>query len=134
MDETLFESALSGSLEQEGGDNVFMSELGWAVYLDKYAESSYNMNERFSEGGYITPDLFDSPIKILEAYKNTLVTTFKDPLNACFMTISNDPQQKRSFPKGATEVDARTIKPKTKDFNPKLRIVGITGFNLFGVR
>lgn len=35
MDETLFENALAGTLEKEGEDNVFMSEVGWASYLDK---------------------------------------------------------------------------------------------------
>lgn len=54
-----------------------------------------------------------------------------DPLNASFPTISNDPNGLRSYGKG-NEVMARTIKPKTKDFNPKLRITGIPGFNLFG--
>ena len=38
------------------------------------------------------------------------------------MTISNDPNGARSFPKGYDEVKSRTIAPKVKDFNPKLRI------------
>ena len=29
-------------------------------------------------------------------------------------------------------MNARTIKPKVKDFDPKKRIVGIPGFNAFG--
>jgi hypothetical protein len=29
-------------------------------------------------------------------------------------------------------VKSRTIAPKVKDFDPKLRITGIPGFNLFG--
>ena len=55
-----------------------------------------------------------------------------DPLAAGFMTISNDQDGKRSFPKGLAEVNARTIKPKVKNFDPKQRIVGIPGYNLFG--
>ena len=64
MDETIMEKALSGELEQEGADNVFMSEVGWASYLDKQAGSSYNMNERPSKAqdGYFTPDVFSNPI------------------------------------------------------------------------
>ena len=54
-----------------------------------------------------------------------------DPLAAGFMTISNDPNGKRSFPKGATEIDTRTIKPKVKNFDKNMRR-GVPGFNLFG--
>jgi hypothetical protein len=57
---------------------------------------------------------------------------FAEPLQTAFPTISNDPSGGRSFPKGADEVSARTIKPKTKDFDPKKRINGIPGFNFFG--
>ena len=65
MDETIMQKALSGELEQEGAENVFMSELGWASYLDKNAGSSYNMNERPSKAGdgYFTPDVFSNPIE-----------------------------------------------------------------------
>jgi len=64
MDETIMEKAFSGELEQEGAENVFMSELGWATYLDKNAGSSYNMNERPSKAsdGYFTPDVFSNPV------------------------------------------------------------------------
>ena len=55
-----------------------------------------------------------------------------DPLSKGFMTISNDKSGARSYPKGATEVEARTIKPKFKNFDKKMRVVGIPGFNLFG--
>lgn len=54
-----------------------------------------------------------------------------NPLNAAFPTISNDPDNLRTWGKG-NEVMARTIKPKVKDFDPKLRITGIPGLNLFG--
>jgi hypothetical protein len=55
-----------------------------------------------------------------------------DPLSAAFPTISNDQSSARSWPKGAGEVNARTIKPKVKDMDPSKRIVGIPGLNLFG--
>ena len=35
MDETIIENALAGTLEEEGAENIFLSELGWASYLDK---------------------------------------------------------------------------------------------------
>jgi len=35
MDETILEKALAGELEEEGAENMFMSEVGWATYLDK---------------------------------------------------------------------------------------------------
>ena len=64
MDETLMEKALAGELEDEGAENVFMSEVGWATYLDKNAQSSYNMNERpsMAEDGYFTADIFSNPL------------------------------------------------------------------------
>ena len=37
MDETIIQKAFAGELEEEGAENVFMSELGWASYLDKQA-------------------------------------------------------------------------------------------------
>ena len=55
-----------------------------------------------------------------------------EPLATAFPTITNDPNDLRSYPKGANEVNARTIKPKVKDFDPSKRIVGIPGFNAFG--
>ena len=41
-----------------------MSELGWATYLDKNAESSYNMNERpsLAADGYFTADILSNPL------------------------------------------------------------------------
>ena len=56
-----------------------------------------------------------------------------DPLGAGFPTITNDPSGARSYPKGATEVNARTIKPKEKKLDQKgMRVTGIPGFNFFG--
>jgi hypothetical protein len=64
MDETILEKALAGELEEEGAENVFMSEVGWAYYLDKEADCSYNMNERFSQAsdGYVTPSILSNPL------------------------------------------------------------------------
>jgi hypothetical protein len=47
MDETIIENALAGTLEEEGAENIFLSEVGWATYLDKQGQS-YSMNERVS--------------------------------------------------------------------------------------
>merc|ERR1719353_1479667 len=83
MDETVFQKALAGELEAEGAENHWMSEAGWAEWLDKNAESSYNMNQRPSKMGkdkYFTP------------------TAFSHPLDVAFPTISNDVTGKRSFP------------------------------------
>lgn len=64
MDETILEKALAGELEEEGAENVFMSEVGWATYLDKNAGGSYNMNQRpsMADDGYFTPDVFSNPL------------------------------------------------------------------------
>ena len=63
MDETIMEKALAGELEQEGAENVFLTEVGWASYLDKQGQS-YNMNEIPSKAadGYYTPDIFSNPV------------------------------------------------------------------------
>ena len=63
MDETIIEKALLGELEEEGAENPFLSELGWATYLDQNAGSSYNMNQRpsLADDGYYTPDIFSNP-------------------------------------------------------------------------
>jgi hypothetical protein len=134
MDETIMEKALSGELEQEGADNVFMSEVGWASYLDKQAGSSYNMNERPSKAqdGYFTPDVFSNPIDVALSWVASMKRVLKDPLSTSFMTISNDVNGARSFPKGLTEVNARTIKPKVKDFDKNMRVTGLPGLNIFG--
>merc|ERR1711988_558935 len=63
-DETIIEKALRGELEEEGAENVFMSEVGWASYLDKTSKSSYNMNERpsLAQDGYYTSSIFSNPL------------------------------------------------------------------------
>merc|ERR1719440_463274 len=134
MDETILEKALAGELEEEGFENVFMSEVGWASYLDKEAGSSYNMNQRpsMAEDGYFTPDVFSNPIDVLGSWVESVKGAVSDPLSIAFPTISNDQSGARSYPKDGNEVLARTIKPKVKDFDPKKRIVGIPGFNAFG--
>jgi len=134
MDETIMEKAWAGELEEEGAENVFMSEVGWATYLDKSCGSSYAMNERVSRAsdGYFTADIFSNPIDVIKDWWGAMQGVASDPFSAGFMTISNDKSGNRSFPKGATEIDARTIKPKKKEFNPKMRVTGIPGLNLFG--
>jgi len=156
MDETIMQKALAGELEEEGYENVFLTEVGWASYLDENAESSYAMNERpsLAEDGYFTPSVFDNPLEgkasdssqvaprshkhklkghaVLLSWKDSILSAAGNPLDKAFPTISNDATGARSWGKGADEVKARTIKPKTKDFDPKKRIVGIPGFNAFG--
>ena len=70
MDETIIEKAILGGLEEEGAENVFMTEVGWATYLDKEAGQSYNMNERVSKAkdGYFTPDFFSNPIDVASSW------------------------------------------------------------------
>jgi hypothetical protein len=111
-----------------------MSEVGWASYLDKECGSSYAMNERVSQAsdGYFTPDVFSNPVDVLKSWFSNMQGVVSDPLEAGFMTIGNDQSGARSYPKGLTEVDARTIKPKVKDFDKSMRVTGIPGYNMFG--
>jgi hypothetical protein len=136
MDETILEQALKGEggLEAEGAENVFMSEVGWATYLDKECESSYAMNERPSKAkdGYFTADVFSNPLDVVKDWFDSMQGVVADPLEAGFMTIGNDQSGARSYPKGSTEVDARTIKPKVKNWDKSMRITGIPGYNMFG--
>jgi len=134
MDETVFERALAGELEEEGFENPFMSEVGWADYLDKNAKSSYNMNQRpsLADDGYYTASIVDNPLDVVSDWLGAMKGYVTNPVATAFPTISNDPTGARSYPKGSNEVSARTIKPKEKDFDPKKRIVGIPGFNIFG--
>lgn len=69
MDETLFQNTLKGTLEEEGAENVFMSEVGWATYLDEQGQS-YAMNQKVSEAedGYFTPDAFSNPLKVIGSW------------------------------------------------------------------
>merc|ERR1711865_765273 len=82
MDETLMEKALAGELEDEGAENVFMSEVGWATYLDQNAESSYNMNQRpsLAEDGYFTADIFSNPLDIVSDWFGTVKRAVGAPL------------------------------------------------------
>jgi len=134
MDETIMQKAFAGELEEEGAENVFMSELGWATYLDQEAGGSYNLNQRpsLAEDGYFTPDIFSNPIDVVTGWFDSMKGVASDPLAAAFPTISNDQTGARSYPKGQNEVNARTIKPKEKNFDKTMRITGIPGYNLFG--
>ena len=64
MDETILQRALEGTLEEEGAEQHWLSEVGWADWQDKNGGASYNMNQRFSKAddGYVTPDVFSNPI------------------------------------------------------------------------
>jgi len=135
MDETIIQKALAGELEDEGAENHWMSEAGWAEWLDKNAGSSYNMNQRPSKIGndeYFTPDVFSNPLDVLTKYFQGVKEASSRPLDVAFPTISNDVTGARSYPKGQTEIDARTIKPKVKNFDKDMRVTGIPGFNAFG--
>merc|ERR1719487_1853576 len=81
MDETILEKALAGELEEEGFENVFMSEVGWATYLDKEAGSSYNMNQRpsLADDGYFTPSIVDNPIDVVTSWIDNLKDWVSDP-------------------------------------------------------
>jgi hypothetical protein len=133
MDETILEKALAGELEEEGAENVFMSEAGWASYLDKEGQS-YAMNERVSKAsdGYFTADMFSNPIDVFKSWVGSMQSTVNDPASAAFMTISNDKSGNRTWGAGKTEVDSRTIKPKVKNFDKNMRVTGIPGYNMFG--
>lgn len=91
MDETVLKNALAGTLEEEGAENLFLSELGWATYLDKQGQS-YAMNQRASdaEDGYYTPDAFSGPGAVLGSWVESMKRVLRDPASAAFPTITND--------------------------------------------
>jgi len=97
-------------------------------------QSSYAMNERVSkaEDGYFVPDIFSNPADVAKSWWDSMIRVANDPLEATFMTISNDESGNRSWGKGMSEVDARTIKPKVKTFDADMRVTGIPGINVFG--
>jgi|TARA_B110000285_G_C14735420_1_gene428355 hypothetical protein len=66
MDETILKNTLAGTLAEEGAENLWLSEVGWASYLDEQGQS-YAMNEQVSKAkdGYYTPDAFSNPLKVL---------------------------------------------------------------------
>ena len=69
---------------------------------------------------------------VLGSFKDGLLFSIGNPLASAFPTISNDPSGNRAYPPGANEINARTIKPKVKDFDKSKRVTGIPGFNAFG--
>lgn len=77
----------------------------------------------------LTPPLY---LTVVSDWFGTVKRAVGAPLATSFLSISNDPTGNRAWPKGYDEVKSRTIAPKVKDFDPKLRITGIPGFNLFG--
>lgn len=65
MDETLFENVLGDELEREGAEKPWLSEAGWAVYLDSQ-DSGYAMNNKVSEDfKYFTAGIFSNPFEII---------------------------------------------------------------------
>ena len=77
----------------------------------------------------LSPPLY---LTVVSDWFGTVKRAVGAPLATSFLSISNDPTGNRAWPKGYDEVKSRTIAPKVKDFDPKLRITGIPGFNLFG--
>ena len=69
---------------------------------------------------------------VIGSWAESMKRVASDPFSAGFMTISNDVNGLRSWPKGMTEVNARTIKPKVKNFDKSLRVTGLPGTNVFG--
>ena len=128
MDETLFQNTLKGKLAEEGKENVFMSELGWATYLDKEGYS-YAMNQKVSEAddGYFTPDAFSNPLKVIGSWMESMNRVKNDPLAAAFPTITNDPDGKRSWGEGSE------FKSRTHQLDKSYPPSGDKLFNLFGM-
>ena len=91
MDETIVKNTLDGTLEEEGLNNHWLSELGWASYLDKQGQS-YAMNEQASKAvdGYYTPDAFSNPLEVLGSWVESVKGVTADPLAVAFPTITND--------------------------------------------
>jgi len=118
MDETLFDDILSDKLEQEGAASPWLSEAGWAVYLDKEG-IPYAMNDRVSDDfNYFSATVFGNPFDVLGDFFENLGN-----LGLMFRTKAPEFTLKGSGAKEAA--------PKKAD--PSLREVGKPGvFNLFG--
>ena len=131
MDETVIQNALAGTLEEEGAENHWLSELGWASYLDKQGQS-YAMNERASVAGdgYFTPDAFSNPLDVLGSWAESMKRVASDPMSVAFPTITNDMSGNRSYGKGNTEYNARTLQ-YDKYYYESINS-GENFFNLFG--
>ena len=70
-------------------------------------------------------------LAVVVSWVDSMKGVASDPLSRAFPSISNDKSGNRAFPKGLTEVNARTIKPKVKDFDKNLRFT-VPGKNIFG--
>lgn len=128
MDETLFQNTLKGKLAEEGAENVFMSEVGWATYLDEQGQS-YAMNQKVSEAddGYFTPDAFSNPLKVIGSWAQSMKRVASDPLNAAFPSVTNDPDGKRTYGEGSE------YKSRTHQLGKVYPPSGDGLFNLFGM-
>ena len=131
MDETILKNTLAGTLAKEGKENLWLSEVGWASYLDEQGQS-YAMNEQVSKAqdGYFTPDAFSNPLKVVGSWAESMKRVAKDPLSAAFPTITNDKEGNRTYGEGKEEYNARTLQ-YDKYYNEP-QPAGELLFNLFG--
>ncbi|KAG8465650.1 hypothetical protein KFE25_002957 [Diacronema lutheri] len=121
MDETLFDDILSDELEKEGAEKPWLSEAGWALYLDSQ-NSGYAMNEKVSEDfKYFTAGIFGNPLEVIGDFFEGL-----DNMTAKMFPIS----KKYTAPAGKGDKKGKPVKAE-KDKG--LREVGKPGFaNIFG--
>merc|ERR1719324_2379239 len=88
------------------------------------------MNPRPSQiDDYFTPSILSNPLDVAKSGLDGIKKAVSAPLDTAFPTISNDPTGTRSYPKGMSEVNARTIKPPKGGKEPTS---GQYLFNLFG--
>lgn len=109
----------------KGEDWFWLSEEGWADYLDKEYGQSYAMNERPSKTTYpkFNPN---NPIDIIKDAIEDSKRFARDPLEAMFPTIGGDTTGARSWGK-YSEVESRNFKPP-KGYGP----YGLKGGGFFG--
>ena len=90
------------------------------------------MNEQASKAadGYYTPDAFSGPGAVLGSWVESMKRVVGDPLGSAFPTITNDPDGTRTYGKGKTEYNARTLQ-YDKYYNEPINS-GENLFNLFG--
>ena len=90
------------------------------------------MNERASVAGdgYFTPDAFSNPLDVLGSWAESMKRVASDPMSVAFPTITNDMSGNRSYGKGKTEYNARTLQ-YDKYYYESINS-GENFFNLFG--
>jgi hypothetical protein len=134
MDETIYQNfgkTFFGDdgtdyLVEEGQEEFWRSEKGWARYLDEQGQS-YNMNPRPSlDPSFDAPDLLDSPVDVLKSFIGSIKRIARDPADYYFPSLSNDMSGARSWG-GGSEVESRNHKPP-KGFGAR----GLEGTGIFG--